>query len=488
MTVTLIPAAVLLVVAIAGIVGLRRLSDRVRIGFDAICFLAISLYFFRQGAFPVFPPLSGSADSTALWLRAVGGAWWFLGARLLVAGLGFIVHRNRHSREARMFSDLLAAAIYIATAAVVVNSVFALPITGVVATSGIVAIVLGLALQNTLADVFAGIAVGIEAPFGVDDRIEIGDRIEGQVIQVNWRSTRIQTDGDDVAIIPNSLIAKAEIINRSFPSQRRAASVEIPCPEGATPERVIEVLLHATMLCPDILQTPAPGVVLTQLGTKRNLYKISFVVESTGRLQSTKDVLLRAARRQLLYAGFLDKPRENEATKLAAAGAVPTARRLLRDLVVFECLADQQIDDLMKSLELRRLEPEETLFMEGAKDASLYVVAFGVMNISRQAGAISETIGRIGAGEYIGEIGMLTGAPHAATVIARTHCQVYRLPREAIAPLLSENAELAAAFDKSVRRGLEIIHRGVAARATPSIGPQGQLLLRIRSFFRSRAA
>jgi CRP-like cAMP-binding protein len=103
-----------------------------------------------------------------------------------------------------------------------------------------------------------------------------------------------------------------------------------------------------------------------------------------------------------------------------------------------------------------------------------------------RAGGVSEAIGSIGAGEYSGEIGMLTGAPHVAT--ARAHCQVYRLPREAVAPLLSENAVLAATFDKSIRRGLEIIHRSVAARAAPSVGAKGQLLLRIGSFFRSRAA
>jgi small-conductance mechanosensitive channel/CRP-like cAMP-binding protein len=487
-TVILIPAAVLLVVTVAGILGLRRFPNPVRVGFDVACFVAISLFFLWHGMFPVFPPLSEPIDSAALWPRAVGGAWWLLGSRIIVAGLGFIVHRNRHSREARMFSDLLAAAIYIATAAVVVNSVFALPLTGVVATSGVVAIVLGLALQNTLADVFAGIAVGIEAPFGVDDRIEIGDRIEGQVIQVNWRSTRIQTDGDDVAIIPNSLIAKAEIVNRSFPSQRRAASVEVPCPKRATPERVIEALLHATMLCPDILQTPAPSAVLTALGTKQNLYKISFVVESTGRLWSTKDTLLRAARRQLLYAGFLDKPAESDPAKPVGATSAVGVRRLLRDLMLFDCLDEKQIDDLANSLEFRRLEPGEVLFKEGAKDASLYVIAFGVVEISRQVGQVSEAIGSIGAGEYIGEIGMLTGEPHAATATARAHCHVYCLPREAIAPLLSENAGLAAAFDKSVRRGLDLIHRSVAAQAAPSIGTQGQLLLRIRSFFRLRAA
>lgn len=483
MNVTLIPAATLLVIAIVGVFTLRRFSDRVRISFDAICFIAISLYFVKQGTFPVFSPLSGSADSAALWLRAIGGAWWLLGSRIVVAGLGFVIHRHRRSREARLFSDLAAAVIYIATAAVVLNSVFALPVTGVVATSGVVAIVIGLALQNTLADVFAGIAVGIEAPFGVGDRIQIADRIEGQVVQVNWRSIRIQTDGHDIAIIPNSLIAKAEIVNRSFPGERRAASVELSCPGDAVPERVIEKLQHATLLCPDILQTPVPHAVLTQLGPKRNAYKISFHVESTAHLSSTKDLLLRGARRQLHYAGFLDKNRKSETASLIVESEALAGRRLLCDLALFEHLIERQVEGIADLLEVRRMEPGDTLFAQGTSDTSLYIVASGIVEFTRQTGNISETIGCIGAGEYVGEIGLLTGAPHAATAVARTHCQIYQLPRQAIAPLLSESADLASAFDKAVRRGLEILDRRVAVQATPGIGAKGQLLLRIRKAF-----
>jgi CRP-like cAMP-binding protein len=101
--------------------------------------------------------------------------------------------------------------------------------------------------------------------------------------------------------------------------------------------------------------------------------------------------------------------------------------------------------------------------------------------------ATSSTLGRIGAGEYIGEIGLLTGSPHTATARARTHCVVYQLRREAIAGLLETNAELAAALDKSVRRGLEQVSRTVAATATGDVGVRGQLLQRIRRFFRADA-
>jgi small-conductance mechanosensitive channel/CRP-like cAMP-binding protein len=480
---TLIPVAILVLVTLLGIATSRSLSNRLRLAVDGACFAVISGYFVWQGIFPMFPPLNGDSDAGALTLRVVGGAWWLFGARLTVAFLWFTLHRDRRSRETRLFSDLSAAAIYVATGLVVLNSVFALPVTGVVATSGVVAIVLGLALQNTLADVFSGIAVGLEGPFHVGDRIQLNNEIEGLVVQANWRSIRVQTDGDDIAIIPNSVVAKAGIINRSSPSERRAASVELSCPEGAMPERVIETLMHATMLCPDILPMPGPVAVVTQLGARRNAYKITFYVATTKQLGSTKDTLLRAARRQLHYAGLLDMDRAEDKTRFDAGGDSLASRRLLRDAVLFEGLADEQITALARQLLPRRLEPGEVLFTQGEADRSLCLVASGVIEFSRLTAEAAETLGSIGAGEYIGEIGLLAGTAHAATAKARTHSLIYRLPHEALAPLFEQNAELVAAFDRSARKGLDILHREVAVRASPAIGGSGLLLTRIRSFF-----
>jgi small-conductance mechanosensitive channel len=481
-TPTLIPAAALVAIAALGLLTLRRLSDLVRVAFDIVCFSAIGAYLLREGVAPIFPPLSEPIDSRALWLRAVAGAWWLLGARIAVYGLRFVLHRDRRSREARLFSDLSAAAIYISTAVVVLNFVLALPVTGLVATSGVVAIVLALALQNTLADVFAGIAVGIEAPFRVGDRVSIGDKTEGKIVQVNWRSIRIQTDGDDVATVPNSFVAKAEIVNRSYPLRKTSSSVDIACPQDAAPERVIETMLEATLLCPEIHRSPAPGAYLVRLGPTRNVYRMSFTVESTAELTSAKDALLRAARRQLHYNGLLE-PDHQPLAGGDEVRALPTAHRLLSDMVLFESLVQEQVTSLANQLRAVRLEPGETLFTQGDQGVALYVISSGILEISRQVGSISEIIGCIGAGEYLGEISLLTGDPHAATAIARTHCQAYQLSREALEPLLSESAELASCLDRSARRGLEILHREVAVRAAPGIGPHGQLLTRIRSMF-----
>ena len=305
--------------AAAGLLALRTLSGRIRLAFDVVCLAALSVVLHRRGATPILASSGPAPDSATLWLRLLVVAWWLVSARLLVAVLYFTLRHDRGHRSAKLVVDLTAAAIYVGAALIVLNSVLAIPVGDLVATSGVVAIVLGLALQSTLADVFSGIAVGIEAPF------------------------------------------------------------------------------------------------------KR--------------------------------------------------------------------LQPMQLEDLARRLTTRLLEPGEVLFAEEAADATLYVVASGVLEITRAAGTTASlTLGRIGAGEYIGELGLLTGSPHGATARARTHCVVYQLRRDAIAGLLETNADVAAALERSVRRGLELVSRKVAAIATGDVGVRGQLLQRIRRFFRSDAA
>jgi len=124
--------------------------------------------------------------------------------------------------------------------------------------------------------VFAGIAFGIEAPINVGDRISLGDKIEGTVVQMNWRSIRIRTDGDDVAIVPNSVVAKSDIVNRSFPTRVRSALIELSCPATSNPERVIDTLQQAILLCPTILPVPLSSAVLTRLGSTKSRYRVEF--------------------------------------------------------------------------------------------------------------------------------------------------------------------------------------------------------------------
>ena len=482
-------SVVILGVTVAGFLGVRALPGRVRIAFDAVCLAAAGLVLYQHGVTPLALSPIGSANSPEIWLRTVAVAWWILSARVIVAVLYYTLRHGRKSREAKLFIDLAAAAIYIGAGLIVLKSVLALSVGGLVATSGVVAIVLGLALQNTLSDVFSGIAVDIEAPFQVGDRISLGNNIEGQVVEMNWRSIRVQTDGADIAIIPNSVVAKLEIVNRSVPTRVRAVSVQIWCAASGDPERVVEVLQQAILLCPTILETPAPGVTLNRIGPRWNNYTISFSVPDTQLVASTKSLLLRHARKQLYHARLLGHDRKRAAPpgddRLRTI--LPTLR-ILRELTLFEGLQPTQLEELAQRVVTRPLEPDELLFSQGAADATLYVVASGILEITATSDGIVVTLGNLGAGEYIGEICLLTGKAHSATARARTHCYIHQLSREAIEPVLAANPALAVAFDKSVRRGLDILKRSVATRATESADASGQLLQRIRAFFRFNSA
>ncbi len=478
MTSSLLPVLILGFV-IGSYIALRPFPSRVRYLFDFMCFVGASFILFRHQTLPL-PGNGGAANASSLWLHAVAGIWWLFGARVLVAVMSFTLNHNRRWREARLFPDLTAAAIYTAAVSVVLISVLALPIGGLLATSGVLAIVLGLALQNTLADVFSGIAFGIEAPFNVGDRISLGEKIEGTVVQMNWRSIRILTDGDDVAIVPNSVVAKSDIVNRSIPTRVRSAFIELSCPATSNPERVIDTLQQAP-----ILPVPLSNAVLTRLGSTKSRYQVTFSVSDTEHLSTTKDLLLRRARWQLYYSG-LYFPRAAQVIRTPDEGTgrpFPAVLPLLQDIILFEALEAEQLAELATHLEPRSLEPGEVLFAQGGIEATLFIVVSGILQISQHTELSGQqTAGFIGAGDYIGEVSLLTGAPYAATATARTHCKLYGLDCKVIKPLLAANSDLFAEFDRSARRGLAILNRGVAVHATDDSARQS-LLHRIRAFF-----
>jgi CRP-like cAMP-binding protein len=156
---------------------------------------------------------------------------------------------------------------------------------------------------------------------------------------------------------------------------------------------------------------------------------------------------------------------------------------LLQDIILFEALDAAQLAEIAAHLKPRSIEPGELLFAQGGSEATLFIIASGILEISQLTEPSGQqTIGNIGAGDYIGEISLLTGASYAVTAAARTHCKLYGLDRTVIRPLLAANSRLYAEFDRSARRGLAVLHRGVAARATDENARQS-LLHRIRVFF-----
>jgi len=138
-------------------------------------------------------------------------AWWLWTAWSIVDFLRAFVVAEHRPRGAKLVQDLLAGLIYLAALFAIVAYVFDLPVSGLLATSGAIAIILGLALQSTLSDVFSGIVSNFSRPYRPGRWISIDGRM-------NWRATHLLTAKHDLAIVPNSMIAKAKVVNASSPS------------------------------------------------------------------------------------------------------------------------------------------------------------------------------------------------------------------------------------------------------------------------------
>ncbi|MDQ0837020.1 small-conductance mechanosensitive channel/CRP-like cAMP-binding protein [Sphingomonas faeni] len=455
----------------AGLLVVRQRSASIRAVFFLTVTMLLGWALYRYDTSPLLTGRRVPLGPEGHFLRAVAIAWWFAAANLAALIVDRILGHDEASREACITSDLVSGAIYIAATLIVLNFVLLLPVNGLLATSGIIAVVVGLALQNTLSDVFSGIAVGIEHPFRVGHRITLGDGVEGVVAQANWRSIRILTDGGDIATIPNSVVAKAQIVNRSFPTERRSTRLQLIRPADEPVDHVLRILDHATLLCPDVLLSPSPSATILRLGIRTNAYAIDFFVSATSKIARTKSVLLARIALQLRYAA----PAADDAT---------IAEALISQLPVFGPLGRDKRSDLAKQMRPRSLHPGDTLFREGAGDDRLYVIAAGVLEITRGAEHGAKTlVGRIGAGEYIGEISMLTDAPHAASATALTASVVYEITRAALAPLLQGDHNLVREFERSVQRGLGLVDRAVAAQAGAPPPEPSAMLNGIRRLF-----
>ncbi len=140
-----------------------------------------------------------------------------------------------------------------------------MPVGGLLAASGVIAILLGVALQSSLGDVFSGIVLNLAKPYHPGDWIILDGGTQGCVVEMDWRATHILTPDNDLAIIPNSIIAKARLINASQPMRAHGLTIIIMLEPTVTSSSGRVALQAALLSCNRILRTPAPTVAVRSL-------------------------------------------------------------------------------------------------------------------------------------------------------------------------------------------------------------------------------
>ena len=416
---------------------LRRAIVRV------ISLFALSVVLLRAGVVPYQPlTLTGTPFEDAVY-AVLKILWWLWAAWFLVAVLrAFIVIEDR-PREGRLIQDVLAGVVYLSAVLAIIAYVFNVPLQGLLATSGVIAIVLGLALQSTLADLFSGIVLNFSRPYRPGDWISIDGGTDGRVLEINWRATNVLTASQDLAIVPNSTIAKAKIVNASSPSGTHGITVPVQLNAKTPPDTGAEVLQRAILNTRSILANPVPLVAVKSITEDATQFDIKFFVQELGQSTRAQNELLNWIFRHLAAAGIALASTQSQPNG-SPVGNVKTAVERAFDLVpIFASLTEEERQTLAGKTKCKRHDKGDILVKPGDLLGSLFVIGAGVVSVTRVSSEGEIELIRIGPSDHFGEIGLLTGAASQVTLKALTPVTTHELAKEHLVPVINARPDFS---------------------------------------------
>ncbi len=425
------------------------------------------------------------------------------GVFALVAVLGhflspeYAAKRSRRAMPA-LLRDLIRYGIFAFCVALILHFVWGESVTPIFGALGIGGVVLGFALQETLSNFFAGLALLLEQPFAQGDWIKIGDKAEGEVEHITWRATKIRTRDNDYEIFPNSVVAKEVIVNYRQPSLVHAIRLHIGTSYDNSPDHVKRVVLDVVANVVKILKKPEPIVYLKAYADFSINYELKcFIEEYERRPMIEDDVMHRiwyAFRRekidipypiQTVYEHRIPYEVTREKTKTVDVA------KILATVPIFTTLGQEQVSALADASRVLDYGRGEVVIRQTDSGDTLFAIVGGAARVSiRAEDGSDKVVARLSAGEVFGEMSLLTGDPRTATVTAEDALVLIAVSKDALFPILTAHAELAEKMAEIVtlrKQGLDRVQAESsldAAKRAEVKGATQNLLGRIRKFFR----
>jgi small-conductance mechanosensitive channel len=233
------------------------------------------------------------AGRTSLWI----GAFVIISLTLVAASVGVRMLSKYGERQGMPFAGAGLSRALIRVLVFALGAVWLLAhfemwkgITPLLTALGVGGIAVALALQDTLANLFAGIHILVERPIVVGDSIKLESGQEGVVTDIGWRTTRVRTGSNDMVVAPNVKITSGILVNYSLPDRRTVAEVQILVSHQADAEQVRQLALEEAARVEGVLADPAPlflcdpGLLVTHLQCKLVVHVADH--SAVGRVQS----------------------------------------------------------------------------------------------------------------------------------------------------------------------------------------------------------
>jgi len=355
-------------------------------------------------------------------------------------------------------------------------------------TSAIFGVILGLALQDTLGNFFAGISLQADRPFQVGDVITVGsDRHTGVVEEITWRAVKIRTFQNHIVLISNSTAAK-EPIEVCPRENLNARIVFFNTIYTDSPAKTIHVVREAVREADNVSPKVAPIVRVRDIGESAMEYEVKYWLIDYAKYNDT-DALVRqriwyAFRRAGLTFAFPTRTLLVERTpkKAAADGDGGAIVERLAAVDIFAPLSSEETSMLAHAASSHIFAPGETVIRAGDPGSSMFVVHNGRVSVQVNENGRARTVATLSEGAFFGEMALFTGEPRTANIVAIEETEVLEIGHAAMKQVFDTNPDLVESLSYIIAER----RQGLVASADPSsIDPDQSagLLRSIKRFF-----
>lgn len=400
-----------------------------------------------------------------------------------------ILKNASQSEIATLSRTVLSIIVYIVAFFIIFQSQYPeIQLAPLFTGSAILGIVVGLALQDTLGNLFAGIALQADQPFQVGDVIAISNRGTGIVESVSWRGVRIRTFQNKLLVISNAVLGK-ETLEVASQSSLNARIVQFGTVYTNSPAKTAQVIRDAVRQVENVSPKIRPVVRIRDFADSGIVWEIKYWLENYSRYNDT-DALIRQRiwytfHREGLHFPFPTRivhvEKEEEAPNFDEY--VNEAAEHLTKVAIFAPLCEEEIQKLAESSTRRVFAPGEAIVRKGQEGGSMYVVVRGSVLVQLPGSAAPLTINKLQANDFFGEMSLLTGEPRTANVVAEEETDVLQIRKSALRPIFEANPELVTSISEIVEERRKLLQVNFEA-SMPKIDIEASGLLgSIKRFF-----
>ena len=360
----------------------------------------------------------------------------------------------------RLPKDVTGIIIFSIAGLAIASTVFHQDTTKIIAASGAVSIVVGLALRTVILDLFMGLAIHVDRPFKMGDWIMVHqNRVEthiiAEVIEINWRTTRLRTTANNMVVVPNSRLGETIVTNYMEPKPHFRMELDFVIDFEVSTDRATRVLtagIRAACAHRGILSKPEPEVRMKESSLNGMVYEVRyFILPKHISPNESRHEVNRTVLEHLVHSGIMPAHSKEEVTltrgkqRTLDASLDEDLYQLLTRTQLFRSLSAGEFAEVFPQMQKRKLAEGEVLYAQGDAGDSLFVCLEGLLE--RCADAPGSSTGRVQvdtlrAGQHFGVASVLDDAKRATTVQADTEALVYEISRDALEPFLKEHDEL----------------------------------------------